>query len=230
MKKGFVFYSLLCFCSGAFAQIMQPNAMQNMQQVLFKDNIKKQNIESDYNNVKGSPYLTDHFSKGELHTSNGIYKDLDMKYDIYEGTFLLKINNQNNYLDQNQSTRMVLCDGKRFYLKNLGTASKPKHEFLILVDSSQVSLFVKKNVSLRPEEPPKAMETQAHPAEFVKQKDSYYIQLGTGNMILIENPKDLYAIFADKANGLKELIKKEKLSFKKEEDVVKMMQYCNGTL
>ncbi len=223
--------SFLMFFVGSTLSVhaqLQPYVMRNMQQYLFKDNYKMGAIQSGYENVKGSPFVQADFVKGDVYTSNGNFMQVDMRFDAFEGTFALLLDGKVTYLDQTESIQKVSLGGTDYFLKNIGTAVKPKVLFMALLYKGQLSLFAKHNVNLRPEEPPRAMETEVRPAQFVKQNDSYYLQMGSGNILRIESFKDFGEIFADKAESIKAYVKQEKLNFKKQEDIIKLVKFCNG--
>jgi hypothetical protein len=197
-----------------------------MNQYLLKDSYKIKEAVG-YQNIKGSPYLHKDFTKGDIFTNNGIFSQVDLKFDIYEGTFLMNLEGKNIFLDQQPNIKKVLIAGQQFHLKNIGTVASPKLVFLALLDSGQVALYARKNISLHPEEPPRALETEVRPAQFVKQNDSFYLQMGTGNTVQITHINDFYTLFSAHANALKEIVKKEKLSIKKEADLRQIIRFCN---
>lgn len=209
--------------AGTFSQNIGYN---NLQSFLLKENYQVKNFDN-YQNIEGNPFLNKKFSKGDIYTTYGNYKNVDMKYDIYEGTFLLNVDNKTMYLDQLPSVKKIELDSTDFFIKKYKVNGKDRQSFMIRLDSGQVSLYAKKNVSLRPEEPPKALESASHPARFVDQPDSFYLQMGSGNLVLIEGVKDFYEIFPEKAEPLKAFVKKEKLGIKKEKELIQIVQFCN---
>jgi hypothetical protein len=198
----------------------------NLQSFLLRENYQIKNHDN-YQNIEGTAFLNKNFSKGDIFTTYGTFKNVDMKYDIYEGTFLLSVDNKTTYLDQLPTVKKIEMDGTDFFIKKYKVNGKDRQSFMIRLDSGQVSLYAKKNVSLRPEEPPKALESASHPARFVGQPDSYFLQMGSGNLVIIESIKDFYEIFPDKAETLKTFVKKEKLGVKKENELIEIVRFCN---
>lgn len=225
MKLITTFLVSILVSAQAFSQNIGYN---NLQSFLLKENYQVKNHDN-YQNIEGTAFLNKNFSKGEIFTTYGNYKDVEMKYDIYEGSFLLNVDNKTMYLDQLPSVKKIELDGTDFFIKKYKINGKDRQSFMIRLDSGQVSLYAKKNVSLRPEEPPKALESASHPARFVAQPDSYFLQMGSGNLVLIESIKDFYEIFPEKAEPLKSFAKKEKLGVKKEKELIQIVQFCNLT-
>lgn len=225
MKLITTFLVSILVSAQAFSQNIGYN---NLQSFLLKENYQVKNHDN-YQNIEGTAFLNKNFSKGEIFTTYGNYKDVEMKYDIYEGSFLLNVDNKTMYLDQLPSVKKIELDGTDFFIKKYKINGKDRQSFMIRLDSGQVSLYAKKNVSLRPEEPPKALESASHPARFVAQPDSYFLQMGSGNLVLIESIKDFYEIFPEKAEPLKSFVKKEKLGVKKEKELIQIVQFCNLT-
>lgn len=210
--------------TNSFSQNIGYNNLQNH---LLKENYQKK-VYLGYKDIQGSPFIKPDFSKGDIFTNYGTYKQVEMKFDIYEGTFLVNFDNKTFYLDQLVTIKKIELEGTEFFIKNYKVNGKERQSFMIRLDSGQVSLYAKKNVSLRPEEPPKALESASHPARFIGLADSYFLQMGSGNLLLIESIKDFYEIFPEKAEPLKTFVKKEKLGIKKEKELIQIIQFCNS--
>lgn len=230
MKGSFlIFFMALKLVTSAQQPIALNNTFDNIQLVLNREKAFSREFKTGYEDIKGSPFLNKEFSKGKIYAQYGNFEGVEMKYDIYEGTFLIKLDEKYLYLDRLANTNKVVLDSVEFYLKNLILNNKPKDTFMELVSEGKLSLFAKKNILLKPAEPPKAM-VDANPAQFIIKPDTYFLQLGTGNLMPFENFKDLFTLFPSNENGIKEKIKNEKLSFKKVADIKEIIKYCNQNI
>ena len=66
------------------------------------------------------------------------------------------------------------------------------------------------------------------PAKFSKSSDAYFYRIGSGELQEVDNIKDMIASFPDKQEELKQFAKKEKISPKKEEELLKLVRYYNS--
>jgi hypothetical protein len=66
------------------------------------------------------------------------------------------------------------------------------------------------------------------PAEFKRTADDFYYKIGEGDLQELSNIKSMIASFPDKQEELSAFVKKEKISPKKENEVIKLVQYYNS--
>lgn len=220
----------MCFTFISFAQ--SSYNISQLQSFLLKEasNLRSTNIDKNSENIEGSPFLTEDFVEGDVYTNSGSFKGVKMKYDRQEGVFLFNLNNQLQYLDPLPSVLKVVYDKQSFVVRKYSIKSKANIGYVVRLDSGKVSLYAKKNVYFRPAEPPKALESASHPAKFTSAPDNYFLQFGNGSLVLFDGVKDIYELFPDLAESLKVYIKKEKLSTKKESDLIAITQFCSKSL
>jgi hypothetical protein len=217
----------------AFSQNPQINNLDNLsniqdiQQILVRKKAFSNEYTNSYEGIEGSPYLQKDFIKGNIFTDNGTFSGVELRYDIYEGRFLVKLDGKIMYLDQPASIKKVELESISYFNKIITQLNVPKRVFLIRLFEGTVSLYAKKNVTLRPADPPKAIEAKASVPKFIKQPDSYFLQMGGGNIVMVENIKDFYQLFPAIAEELKDKVKSEKLSFKNQGDLLEIVKFCN---
>lgn len=176
------------------------------------------NINSGYSNVKGSPYLFDDFkNSGVLELVTG------EKYNI---------KNININLDKVQ---FVSEQGKDsiFIFRNVKKVIIQYKEYSQIENNIYQLLEVGNNISfLKKEE--KVIKRQVQDKltpEIVKWKliEDYYLKVD-GGLILINLRKKDFFNYLDKSKltELKKYIKSEKLSVKKEKDLIKILHYYNS--
>ena len=61
----------------------------------------------------------------------------------------------------------------------------------------------------------------------IRNKTNYFLKKD-GNLIAINNLKDVKKVFAGKENLIDDYAKKNKTGFKKEDDVIKLVEFCNN--
>lgn len=66
------------------------------------------------------------------------------------------------------------------------------------------------------------------PDEYSFKDKTAYVLKKDGNFIAIANLKDVKKIFASKESLIDDYTKKNKVSFKKDEDIIKLIEFCNS--
>jgi hypothetical protein len=72
------------------------------------------------------------------------------------------------------------------------------------------------------------LESAPTPSQYSSLPDVYYYKVEEGTVMKIKNIKEMIESFPDKQNELTQFAKKEKLSHKKEEDLIKLVRYYNN--
>ena len=61
----------------------------------------------------------------------------------------------------------------------------------------------------------------------IRNKTNYFLKKD-GNLIAVNNLKDVKKVFAGKESLIDDYAKKNKISFKKQDDVIKLVEFCNN--
>jgi hypothetical protein len=68
---------------------------------------------------------------------------------------------------------------------------------------------------------------KAESAKFLRLANTYYFKIGEKAPIQVSKKKDLESIFGNKSKDIISFVKKEKLSFKKEKDLIILTEFIN---
>ena len=131
-------------------------------------------------------------------------------------------------LDPSTKIKRVRLGESTYIVEKFEFDGKTKYGFLNLLDSGKVTLVAKKVVKYQEPIKGRALDGGDVPAKFSKSSDAYYYRIGNGELQEVENIKDMIASFPDKQEELKQFAKKEKISPKKEEELVKLVRYYNS--
>jgi hypothetical protein len=178
--------------------------------------------------VEGTPYLEDTFVTGHVYSRYGNYTGIPMRYNMYEDYIEFKQKDLVYILDPDLMIKKIDMGAHVFVVENYEFKKKTQPGFLTLLDSGKVTLLSKKIVTFREQQPPKALESAPTPAQYSSLPDVYYYKVGEGTVMKIKNIKEMIESFPDKQNELTQFAKKEKLSHKKEEDLIKLERYYNN--
>ena len=209
------------------------SAAQNQVGKNIADHLLIKNAENDiYGDTEketiGSPYLNETFVPGDAYTFSTKFTDVPMRYNIHNDHIEFKQNSQTYILDPEPRVNKVTFDNKTFVVLKYEYKGKGKFGYLQLLDSGKVMLLAKKMVLYREEQAPKALESSSTPAQFTNIPDLYFYKIENGDVMRIENLKQMTESFPNQKDALSQFIKKEKISVKKEADLIKLIKYYNS--
>ncbi|MBK5277728.1 MAG: hypothetical protein JJE09_02580 [Bacteroidia bacterium] len=219
---------MLFVVSGAFAQSSQKG-------INLGDHILIKMSEKDlYGNtdkkVDGSPYLDDAFYDGEVHTVKGKYTGVPMRYDIYKDQFEFKQSNKMYILDPGLQLIKISIEKREFIVCKYDLKGKEQFGFFERLDSGKLTLMSRKLMAFREAQEPKALESTSTPAKYSRQPDVYFYMIGVGEISKIESISKLIASLPDKQDELAKFAKKEKISARKENDLIQFVKFYNSLL
>ncbi len=176
--------------------------------------------------IIGSPYLNNTFIEGTVYTKKNIhYTGIPLRYNIFNDVIEYRLPDQSIYAISNPEIirKIELC-GETFiyYLTNKG-----KPGYFIQKLSGDVELLSKYNVVFE-DEVPEAPFEEAKPPSFQEQANTYFIKTQDQLPTMISKKRDLKNIFGKRCDSILSYLKKEKLSLRKEADLIKMVDFINN--
>lgn len=168
-------------------------------------------------------YLHQDYKKAYISKSKEIYF---LRYNIF--TDEMEYVNNNNVYNLNKSENKVI---DFFEIKTKYGVFNLNNElnYLMIINNGKNSVLSKQHVMF--DEGKKAV-TQFDvkvPPKFIRQKDEYYIAFNNTNLVSVpKSKKAFYKLFKDKASVMKKYVSQEKLSHKKIDDLVKIVEYYNS--
>ncbi|HAG15375.1 MAG TPA: hypothetical protein DCG69_02470 [Bacteroidales bacterium] len=181
--------------------------------------------------VKGSPYLMDEFVDGFVVTNTNIkYINVPLRYNLFNEEIefrkdesVLALQNPNDY-------RAVSIGNQLFiYSSYLSSTTIRSGYFEVLNNQKNLLLLKRYGVELLDPIPTRGY-VEAKPAEFKKLLARYYLRFDESPAQEITNQKAFISMFGEKRQFILDLIDKEQLKFKKEADLVRIVQYYNSIL
>lgn len=180
----------------------------------------------DAERIDGTPYLQDDFQEGSVITTKGVAAPVPMRYHI-EGDYVeFKQKDVTYILDPSPEIKKISFQGTDLVVDNYNVKGKPTPGFYVLLDSGKLTLLMKKNMTLHPAQPPKAIETEGKPAQYQKLGDDFFYKLDGGPVTEISSVKKLVEVLKDHQDEVKAFVSKEKIS-KKELELVRLVEYYN---
>ncbi len=179
-------------------------------------------------NIEGTPYLDNSFTRGEVHFAKGKPTVVPVRYNIYDDWMEYQQNNQTYILDPSERIKKVKLGEHILVVEKYESRGKIKHGYFILIDSGKVMLLSKKIVTYRERMEAKALESGSTAAKYSPAADQFFFKVEHDQVQKIENIKSMIEALPDKHEALNQFAKKEKISARKAEDLVRLIGYYNS--
>lgn len=182
-----------------------------------------------YEDINGSPYSHDGFQKGELITHDGIrYVNVKLRYNIFTDEIEYQSGEQVLSLANPLDFRYIIIDEQVFvYYPFQAGSGAIKKGFFQLIHLGEALFLKRMNISYQRPEAPQAY-AEAKPARFVRGSDTYYFRFSDRMPEEISfNRKKILRTFPDYQNELDAFIRSNRLRFRNEEDMIRLLEYYN---
>ena len=178
--------------------------------------------------IEGTPYLTEKYVDGEILFGTTGRSAVPLRYNVFQDLMEYQQNGKALVLDPSTKIKRVKLGESTYVVDKFEYDGKTKYGFLNLLDSGKVTLLAKKVVKYQAPLKGRALDGGDVPAKFSRSSDTYFYRIGNGELQEVNNLKDMIASFPDKQEELKQFAKKEKISPKKEDELLKLVRYYNS--
>lgn len=222
MKKT-IFY-LLALISSTSLVAQSGNTFIN--EMYFQKNINGAHvINTDYSEMNGTPYYTKDFVESKVFfTEDSVYK-IPLRYNIFEQT-MEYMSGSTVYAISNPEIFKEIEMGNQTFVYYYNRENPKKSSYYELLVDGESLLLLRRETYYREAVPTKAME-DAKPPRFFSRPDEYYVVDINKSLIQIKNKKSFAKIYTDKKSEISKFIKKEKISPKKQKDLIQLVKYYN---
>ena len=236
MKGIILFFTFFVISLACFAQDLKtvevPRGVQR-QSMQIVDGITTHNYTSGSRvPVNGNPFFKKEFSPGILELVDGSKSDeIPLRYNIATDAFEVIQNVDTLSLNQPYKLKQIVYDNRIFIFNpSLRTKAERKFNgfFEVLVDDD-LSLYKKRNKDMVYDSFTTNYQGGSGTKEYYYvDKISYVGKFADKSGFLINSKKSiLEQVDSSKKSLVKSFIKKNKIKFKSEEDIVKLVQYIN---
>lgn len=185
-----------------------------------RNDARAYNKTDQFKGVKGSFYLFNSWKNNSTIVSKTgkKYQINNMNYDLDEKSFLSKISKDSVYIYQN--VKSITIENKFFININ--------EQFYEKITEGKICLLKKYSGKLKKPIINKMTNQQVKPAEYVK-IINYYSYIDNEKLEKIKLKKsNISKLITNKKNKVKAYIKKNKLSYKEEKDIIKIINFYNS--
>lgn len=176
--------------------------------------------------IEGSPYLEEEFSKGSLIFKDTYYKDLFLRYNVYEGHFEFKSDDHVLYFDPGYTEVDTVWMGEdRFIFQEYLDGKNTKRSYMELLyegDTTQV-LVLRETILLQPQKA--AGYEDAKPARFQPRSDRLFVRFAGSPALEFSGRKSIPELFPSHAEQLTTFTRKERLRFRSADDLIALCNY-----
>lgn len=222
---------ILLTCIASNAQHAPPGMGNTGSGVNLNDHMlildSRKSLNNDGSPIEGSPYYTEEFVIGDVYTSKGVIRNVQLRYDIFNDFMEFKKENIVYILETGPDISQIKLGTETFVASYFPEKGRLVPHHFIVLDSGTISLLRKPNVAYRSAQAPKALEAGGKPARFERMQDKYYTTNSKKRLTEIVSLKRVADIFPDHQEEIHTFIKNEKIS-KNEPDLIRLFQYYNS--
>ena len=177
--------------------------------------------------IEGTPYLDESYVSAKVFFDNSKPAVVPMRYNVYQDFMEYTQNGQRLALDKNH-VKSVRLGNQTFVVDKFEFRGKETKGYLSVLDSGKAILYAKKVVIFMDAKPGRALDGSDLPAQYSKSADVFYYKIADGELKQVGNIKEMIASFPDKQEELKQFVKQEKISPRKEQELIKLVQFYNS--
>ena len=186
--------------------------------------------DSEDKNIEGTPYLNDEFVKSTIKVKDGtVYEDVSLRYNI--------MNDEIEFLGEDgmawamrsrDLTQWAIIGRDTIVTREAVISGKPGLKHFILLADGKAQLLLKKVKRYRAGTEPKPFQEGTKPS-YVDAGEEYYLSFEGEDMALeVPKKKELAEFFGENGTRVATFVKKEKLSLKKQEDLLDLVNFFNS--
>jgi hypothetical protein len=177
--------------------------------------------------IKGTPYMNDTYEEGVIFLEKNKFK-VPARYNAFKDLMEYQQSGRAMVLDPSPSVKKVRLQNATFVVEKFVLDGKPKFGYLTLLDSGKARLYARKVVNYVPAKKGGNLDGSDQVAEFKRVPDIFYVRVGNNELQEVRSIKSLISGFPDRQEELARFAKKEKISPRKEEEVIKLVKYYNS--
>lgn len=188
----------------------------------FYQDVKGTAIKENSSDIEGSPYLIDAWADGSVTIEKGTYSNLKLKYDLKDDAVIFS-GKDNSPMGFAETVKSFSLNGRNF-ASGFPAAG-------LLLKTSFYEVLSNGNVKLLKHYTKRVQETKTYGSAAVNREyslsESYFI-LKDGKMISVKaDKKALFEVLGDKASQLDVYTKSNKVNFKNDAALGKLVDYYN---
>lgn len=181
-----------------------------------------------YDNVQGSPYLRKEFLNGQIQINDTArYNNLLLRYNIYDDQIEFKTkNDQIMALINPGQYQFIRIGDQTFVCLTYRISKREQTGILEILAAGKAMLYKKYEVDFTAESEAKPFK-DPEPDRFIEKNPAYLISIDDEPPAIMKNNRSVLNALERVKPNIAAYIQEQKINLKKEEDLVKIIQYCN---
>ncbi|MCU4174692.1 hypothetical protein [Carboxylicivirga sp. N1Y90] len=198
---------------------------------LFDEYDKLQIIEGETEEqYEGSPYLTNDQYDHQLTFDDQIYTDLHLRFNIYSEDMEIEIDEKYRVIPKNKLfTHFSIGNHDFLYIDNFKNKKQKRCYLERLATTDHISFYKKHRINLIKAKSPEPYQ-EAKKAKFVSISPIYFISIDNNTLQSFTSKKDLLDLFPNIKPEIKSYIKKNKVKFNNEDDLIETLAFTDTLL
>lgn len=176
--------------------------------------------------IKGSPYEIEEFIPGIIYVNTKqYYSDILLRYNMYSDQMEFKRPDGAIYeVNRPETIDSIIIGTSRYIHHAFKGGSKSRNGYFKVLTGGTPLLLLKMNVFHNPAEPPGAYK-EAVPESFERDADDFYLLFPQDDAVKFSGKNEFLGIIGLKKAEMEKFIKKNKIRFNKQEDLIATMNY-----
>lgn len=215
MRVTIKFYLALTLFFLSFLSFSQTGSNQISEQ----RNIKLFNLQSS--NLIGTSYINVNFLPAKIMDSDEIYS---MRYNAYEDVLEVGINGEHYYSPKKFNYPITFVESNKTYQV---FSHRGRNNFFVVLNSGKnIYLLLREKINFYDEQKSKGELQKYKPPTLKREADSFFIGYKNNKATkLPRKKKNFLKLFSSKSKDVETYLKRNKLGFKKKEDLIKIFVY-----
>lgn len=196
----------------------------------LQDPVTSKNFSTEkYSGIRGTPFLADKWTKGTITTSKGVYKDIELKFNVYDNLLVFNKDDESyEFLDPVVSFTLMPKpnDPASYMVYNKGISGadvKPNQFVQVLLEGKPAGLY-----KLDLKQVSEMSEINAGIVKTFTNNSKYYISKNKQLQFIKLNKTEILNALSDKQDKVQAYIDEKKYSFRKESELVDVLNYYNS--
>ncbi len=214
-----LFIATLIFCFSVEAQSLRPQIFPDFSRI--EDRASSNKIDLTDKSIKGSPFYFDDFRSGEVFVNTSSKGKAMLRYNGLSDEVQF-VKNDNTYEVIKKDNLEAIVDNVVFKVYKY----EGKNQYFVKFNSGQNSLLLKPEKEYVDAVKAKSNYSKDTPAKFTNNYRYFIIKDGELQPVKLKK-KEILTVLADKKSEIEDFASSNKLSFKKEKDLTKIIDYYN---
>lgn len=180
-----------------------------------------------YNDINGSPYLSDDFRQGVLLMKSGQPLSGEFRFDIYANQVEYRKDENTFVIAKPDSISKIEIDELVIVYRDFSEKDEVKKGYFIQLEEGYYSVYQQKTIHFRSASQPKPYQDAPLPARFEEGTDQFYMSVGDSPAVKVANANDIARLCGDRGQVARDFIKKERINLKRSDDLISLIRYLN---